>query len=52
MEYLGRIFQLCIDFMKTPINVLGYEISFWGIFIFMAVCDIIALMIGGFLSGK
>lgn len=52
MEVLGKLLGLCIDFMKQPFNVYGYEVSFWGIFMLLAVVYVICLMIGGFIGGK
>lgn len=52
MEYLGQIFTLCIDFMKTEYTVYGYTISFWGIFVFGAVCSLVCMLLGGYLNGK
>ena len=52
METLGRLFQMCVEFSKTEFEIYGFTVSFWGIFIFGVVVDVIALLIGGFLSGK
>lgn len=39
--------QMIIDFMKTPISLWGFETSFWGIFLFVAVGTMIFGFIGG-----
>ena len=39
--------EMIIDFMKTPINLWGFETSFWGIFLFVIVGVMIFRFIGG-----
>lgn len=35
-----------IQFMKTPVNLWGHQVTFWGIFLFVMLADIIAYFIG------
>lgn len=45
MEFLAKLFELIVDFMKLEIDIYGFTISMWGIFIFTSVCDLVLYVI-------
>lgn len=46
MEYFGRFLSATVDFMSIPINVFGFEISMWGVFLFTFLSSILGFIIG------
>lgn len=50
MSTFLNFMTMIIDFMKIPINLYGFETSFWGIFLFVAVGTMIFRFIGGVLD--
>lgn len=50
MDYFISFMFSIIDFMKTPINIWGFETSMWGILIFVMLGSIVFSFIGGLLN--
>ena len=51
MEYFFTFMNMIIDFMKTPINLWGYETSYWGIFLFIMLGSFVFWFIGSIFNG-
>ena len=47
MEQFAIFMTLIIEFMKTPVNLWGYETSFWSIMLFVMISGIVAAFISG-----
>lgn len=45
MEYFFRLMELVFNFMKTPINIWGFEITYFNIMIYVIVAGIIGYFI-------
>lgn len=48
MEYFALFFGYIIAFMKIKFEIFGFELSFWGIFVFTCVTSIVLWFIGRF----
>lgn len=35
VEFFNIVFQFAYDFMHIPINIYGFEITMWAVFIFV-----------------
>lgn len=51
MEYFFTFMDMIIDFAKTPINLWGFETSYWEIFLFVTIGSMVFLFIGGIFNG-
>lgn len=51
MEYFFAFMEMIIEFAKTPINLWGFETSYWGIFLFVAIGSAVFWFIGGIFNG-
>ena len=52
MEYIRSIISVSFDLFKTKFNVLGYNISFFDIFIFNILIFVCCYIIKGFFGGN
>ena len=51
MEHFVTFMTMIIDFMKTPINLWGFETSYWGIFLFVMLGSFVFRFIGSIFNG-
>ena len=51
MEHIGVFFQLIMALFKIEVDVYGYTISMWQIYLFTLVGGIVLHFIGGFFNG-
>lgn len=51
MEHFFALMSMIIDFMKTPIELWGFQFSLWGVFIFVMVGSIVFWFIGNLFDG-
>ena len=51
MEVILNFMTLIINAMKEPMDIYGFQISFWDIFIFSIVAYLIFEFIGGIFGG-
>ena len=41
MEYVGIIFGNVLNLLQIPFNILGYELTFWQVFVYIGVAGVI-----------
>lgn len=51
MEYIGILFSHIVAGMQHEVNIYGYDISLWQIYLFYIVASVLALLLGGIFSG-
>ena len=51
MEHFVTFMTMIIDFMKTPINLWGFETSYWGSFLFVMLGSFVFWFIGSIFNG-
>lgn len=52
MENLKALFNIPFQVMKLEINVLGYTVSFFQLFIFSTVGGLLMKFVGGVIGGR
>lgn len=50
MAYFTRLMSMILDFLKTPFTLWGYDFSFWGVFMTIAVLSLAFMFIRGVFS--
>lgn len=45
MEVLFDVLRQCVDLMKMPFTVFGFELSFWGILLYGLIAVIVIRII-------
>lgn len=51
MEDFLAFMNIIIEFMKTPLNLWGFETSYWGIFLFIMLGSFVFWFIGSIFNG-
>ena len=46
MQNVAKFIGYVVDFMKIEFNLFGFDLSFWGIFIFTSLASIVLSAIG------
>lgn len=51
MEHFFTLMSIIIEFAKTPIDLWGFQTSFWGIQLFVMVGSFVFWFIGSIFNG-
>ena len=46
MEYVGQLLSVVLHIFRIPLDIFGYQISFWQVFVYTVVASVVLGFVG------